>query len=77
MAHQTDYVADQAVPPTISNDSSKGSKQGGPLWALAGVMTGEYYRRPASYGVCANVCVCVWSDPRGAWNALTPTRKKS
>ena len=37
---QTNYVADATVPPTASNDSSRNST--GPLWALAGIVTGKY-----------------------------------
>mgnify|MGYP005854697735 CR=1 FL=1 len=39
---QTHYVADATVPPAESHDSSKNSTAStGPLWALAGMMTGK------------------------------------
>ena len=38
-SQQTPYVADKSVPPAESSDSQRST---GPLWALAGLMTGKH-----------------------------------
>lgn len=52
--NQTPYVADNTVPPAQSSDSSKSSTTG-PLWALAGMMSGEYL--PLLVDEVFDVCV--------------------